>query len=637
MNKLKSNITGIGNTVEMTFFHVENKLLRREEITKQDELLEHYRHDIKKSIAAMKYLSRQMNTIGRRHWKHLFASSIRSAEVFMDLIGEQSLQFKGIEEYYDEFDKWQAEQEIPRVHPKERQFLIPSVNQELCNYVMTMKKLASEVLSDWDHYSESLKLRINEMIGYLKGILKVIKKRNHKKEKRDLVNKKAQKYLLKTVPLEPKEQSKLDSLQSELNRVDDIFQKIDYKVKTILPHAFLFLEEFIDGVTKACICKQLEMYKAFYKTLFYFGSFHGYLDLDSDGKVQSYDSIIEAWELGITDTRSKIESIINTMQKNTKEIPDEEIDDKEHIQKPDKLLRKVKFKMNDKSYRVKAKDKVNGVFADYLVEDPLKAFIKYQNVDMFRSETYFPSRVIESDVVASEQNTQVDNKPPLPPRPSLAAQNIAEVPPSLPYQSPYDSNKLFDRDFNPNLSSSSSSLSDNIDANNTDLEEESNASDTVSSGSDSTLSSLPTSAFNSTSADHTEQTLMKLYNIAKNDIKECPVPDISTFNVSDSTMFHLVDIPSVSYKLEKWNDFFNKVLQNAESKNSSSRIVRAKHDFDGKEPGDLYFRQNDELEVLFDFQKSKALYSPKGDNWMVAMAKNDTNNRIGFAPGNYLD
>ena len=84
-----------------------------------DELVEIYYHDIKQSVSGLKYITSQNHHLSKSFLPHVLSLNIKIIKGFINLIGQDSLRFDKINEYYQEFDSWQATQEIPHV-PKRR-------------------------------------------------------------------------------------------------------------------------------------------------------------------------------------------------------------------------------------------------------------------------------------------------------------------------------------------------------------------------------------------------------------------------------------------------------------------------------------------------------------------------------------
>ena len=54
--------------------------------------------------------------------------------------------------------------------------------------------------------------------------------------------------------------------------------------------------------------------------------------------------------------------------------------------------------------------------------------------------------------------------------------------------------------------------------------------------------------------------------------------------------------------------------------NTDNKVLKtAKYDFSGYEPGDLSFKQGDNIEILLDFQNIDTLYHSDELNWLIGV------------------
>ena len=91
---------------------------------------------------------------------------------------------------------------------------------------------------------------------------------------------------------------------------------------------------------------------------------------------------------------------------------------------------------------------------------------------------------------------------------------------------------------------------------------------------------------------------------------------------------------SLTYKLNLIQSFFEKLNINTDNK----VLKTAKYDFSGYEPGDLSFKQGDNIEILLDFQNIDTLYHSDELNWLIGVSRiDDESYRIGFVPNNYVE
>lgn len=638
MNKIKDNLapskiksalspSNIKESISDNYHSLESSIKRtvhyNQQFSSDDELIAHYEHDIRASVKALKYINSQTANLGKNHWKRVLKSNLRVTVLFLNLLGENSLHFDGIEEYYEVFDKIQAEQEIPMVHPKEKQFLIDSVYHELCNYLTSMNQVKQTVTAEADSFSSAIKLRVNDMVKYLKEILKLIKKRIKKKDEYERLHKKINKLMKKTSPLDEKEQKELNKLENKLKDANSIYTKLNDKLKAILPHAMSFLDEFIDTITKMILCKQLELVKEVDSALRYFSIFHGFTNQHESGDIiQSYDDIVDQWETSVTATRLQLESFITIIHNKKPDLLDEQIDDELKVLKGEQLWNKMTTKVVTLKHNVKPKDYQNGMFDEYLAADPLTSFVKFRNPNQNASETYHPSKIIN----AEDLHIPVNNSQPPPPLPPRSVTTMGKELPPRPL--PATPTIINSPSVPPPLYRSVSS--DSFDSVTSDA---SNDSDFSTNDDLSTASSL---LLASSSPDAINKGLARIYNKSKNDIKIAPIT--LTDPVYNRIVPREVEVfnqhTSVSYKLNQFNKFFDKVLSQSKS-TIERKVLTAKHDFNGVEPGDLSFKEGDQIQVIFDFQQVDTLYSKDQKNWIIGMS-GCTNPRIGFVPSNYF-
>ncbi|KAK6202727.1 uncharacterized protein RJT21DRAFT_2112 [Scheffersomyces amazonensis] len=647
VDKLKSGIASFGSTIVDKSSHLTENILdhgsgikdtltfKHKDYDKDDELIKHYKYDIEKSIGGLKYIDNQTKRLYKTHFNRLFKLNIGIIQKFISIIGKDSLHFKGIEDYYNDFDKFQATQVIPMIHPKEKEFIIQSINHELYNYLSSIERLKGKIQRSWELHSESIHLRISEMNSYLTETLKLIKKRNKKKNQYGNLDKKIAKLSKKSSPLDDKETEKLKKYEKDLKNVHSEFNKLNDKLKSILPHVISFLDEFIETITCITLTQQVSTYKQIKDSLKYFSLFHGYLNSDNENndnedRIQTYQTIEDQWEQAITPTRLQIESFITVIFNKKPELLDTEIEDKDKTNVSTKIWNKMTSKVTERKHEHKSKDHINGTFNDYLEVDPLDAYIKYEDNHMNRPETYFPSRIIPASEVSVPKPKVNANLPPLPPRSNTAGTSklLPIIPPpstpnsrsgSISTLPPYSANG-----FNSSFSSDSYNDEDIGDIDDmssikSDISVESASSDFILQYSNPDLVS---------------KNLKKVYNSQKNDIKLVPITTKFINNPitnTDNGVFNKTS--SASYKLIQINEFFNKLTGSTQK---DHRIITALYDYDGVEPGDLSFKKGDQIEVLFDFQQIDTLYNEGDVNWLIGSTSGKSNSRIGFIPSNYF-
>lgn len=646
VNKLKGNISHLGTSIGKAgtsigkavgdaganvTYTVKNTVKKRNFDT-DDELINQYQHDIKRANKALTYILHQIHRFANVGIPKMFKSHMKSIELFVKLIGANALQFEGIDEYYHVFDTLQKQLEFPLVHPKEMQFDIPALNEQLYNYMVTIDKLTLGTLDDWDIFYQENKLRIIEMQGHLKSCLKLIKKRNQKQDKYESLYKKLDKLMKKTTPLDDKEQVKMTTLEKDLKDVKIVYELLDEKTRTILPHIYVCLEEFIDSLSKILVFKQLDTYKAIYTAINYFIEYYGLLS-DKESNANDYQSIIDVWENAMTPVRLQIETFINIIHDKNPELINEEIDDKDKTSSTNKFWNKVSRKMTEKTFKLNPKDHRNGLFNGHLIVDQLDAFIQYYDPNSNVLETYHPTKLIQIDQVNIPVPQILENSakdlPPLPPRQNtaraLSSPNTPRIglPVSLPL-SPIQSI--------PSSTNFSMDKSQSFESDNESMESESIMSDDdLDNDSDSLtdLSTMTTSKYVSdNSKDRMTRHLSKVYNSSKNKITQAPIHipplEFITYPRKSDTFSQT---SSVTYKLDEFHKFFSK-LNRLEIVN---KTLEAKYDFDGVNPGDLSFKKGDKIDIVFEFNTS----SPSDGIWLIGVVEGEVN-RIGLVPSTYF-
>ena len=615
VDALKSFSTNVGSHIKDAYKTTESEVTHfshnfKDKVTfyhrdydQDDELVKNYKHEIKQARLGLGHLISQLNQFYKRLVPHMMSLNIKVARDFQSLIGPDSLQFKDIEKYYHDFDVFQAEQEVPHVHPKERQFSIEGVNEELFQYLQSTFALKYELEGECVEGLDSTVPKIQTMRKRLKETLKLIKRRDRKREDQDRLMRKIDKLNQKKPPLSEKEEANLTKLQREFEEVDIEFKVLNDKTTTLLPHIMSFLDEFLESITKLLILKQDSIFGKIVKNFQYFATFYGFIYEE----VPTYEAILNQWELDITSTRLQIESFITILQNSKTDLLNEEIDDEDKSLKTYKFYHKLSNKIFDKSHTVKPRDIAAGMFNDTTEADPIVSFEKYNNPQENQSETYHPRKILGVNDIVVEKT--VGFQPELPPRPALASFKSMQLTAQAPSRVYYSQS----------AANSMESLSLNSD------------DDTVISDS-SLVSSVPTHSLSGyTKGDvSVDKELRNIYNTSKNEIKVAPTL-LSDFKItpdSETSESQLTD----AYRLALLDHFYHKL----EVLKRTSKI--AKFDFIGVEVGDLSFKKGDTIEVVFDLQNVDTLYQQSNLNWLVGIIQQDNGHdyRIGFVPNNYV-
>ena len=77
----------------------------------------------------------------------------------------------------------------------------------------------------------------------------------------------------KAIPLDEKDNDKLEKLETTYQTVDAAFNSLNKKCIELLPNIVSFLDEFVENITKMILCQQLETFKKLTDTFQYFTEF----------------------------------------------------------------------------------------------------------------------------------------------------------------------------------------------------------------------------------------------------------------------------------------------------------------------------------------------------------------------------
>ncbi|KAI3403449.2 hypothetical protein KGF56_003733 [Candida oxycetoniae] len=624
-----AHIKDVYKTTESEVSHFSHNLkdtitFHHRDFDKDDLLIKEYQHDIKQARQGLNHLQAQNNQLYKKLFPGVLAMNLRIAREFIKLIGPGSLEFENIEEYYHEFDVYEASSEIPHVHPKEKQFLIESVNDELFQYIQSIENLKINLKQDCEYFANSLAPKINSMRKQLHEILKLIKRRNRKREEQDRLGRKIAKLNQKQPPLSEKDQEHLNKLQVEFTQVDKDFDALNSKTTALLPNAMAFLDEFIENVTKLLICHQTNTCKNIVETLEYFNIFYGFIG----DNIPDYETISSQWEQDITTTRLQIESFLTLIKNKNPEIIDKEIDDQDKASKTYKFWVSMTTKLKEKKHLVKPSNPLYGMFNDTEAIDPIKAYEKYQNPQANQLETYHPRKILDLEDVVVVENREQSALPPPPPLPPRHNTNITISRPSLSSGMPAGQQPYSIYSQAQNDSMESLSLDDDDDDDDNDVS-------SIMSGSSATSSLSSTSVpkhTNFTKSLSIDQNLGRIYNMAKNEIKKSPITAHTWWQLPIlDTRYSKIPMTD-AYKLILWESFFKKL-----NKPKSIKKI-AKYDFKGEEVGDLSFNKGDVIEIIFDFQNIDSLYMQDNLNWYIGKIDTGSSDyRIGLVPNNYLE
>lgn len=590
-----------------------------------DDLVAQLAKDIRSTIAALHFLAAQSERLAAAYWPRTFRLAARVVAQLAQLMGPDALLFPDRDTLYAQFDVLLAHSEAVVVHPKERDLAVPSLQLELANFAGAVAHMGRRVVSQAEATAATTRTRVNAAVAQLKHIQRLLRHREKLRGEWAKYERKVAKLEKRTSPLSAAEQDDYDGLQTRLKVAGAAFEACNTRLTTVLPQSLLLVEEFVDTLAKWTLCRHADAVEEVVRTFEYFAVFHGYGN-------ESYQEIMDAWEGAATGVRLQVESMFEVIYNKNPDLIDTSVDADDHTLAAAKTWSKM-TKPRDRSHKVKPQDLCNGVFNDYLMADPLVSYLKYNDPSLNQYKPYQLRPISPQEVSVSAPEKKVP--PPLPPRDEthrlvLLSPNPqgAHLPgllsPVVPYSgflSPAAIASPFTPMSNVQLNLSSDSMESVVDS------ELLLVSDTEDS-----LVSLPELQTNFT-MQRSERELVKLYNSAKNTITEAPVLPLKYADMGDAFKNDIFGHQnSASYKLRTLHAFFDKALEH--SKNSPKKVLVAKRLFEGAEPGDLSFKEGDEVEVLFDLQLVCTSYSNDGRNWFVGATGEQQ--RVGFAPSTYF-
>lgn len=588
-----------------------------------DELLLKFSKNVKAAIPAFQFLTSQSNRIAQKCWPRFFKSLKKVVLLLLELLGELALQFDGIDLMFNEFDTLQATSIFMTVHPKDRQFAIPSMQLELENYRIVLEHLEVQIVTLARYHAQQLKQRIDEIVSRLKECRKNISNRERLGNQAAKLEKKARALSERGLSLDVQKRAELAGLEASLEITRAAYDTESSNLKLVLPEFLSLVEEFTEVVSKWTLAFHHLQIQEVKNALNYIVVFHGFTYPKLNDGKDDYSAIIEKWEGDVTATRVKLESFLLIIYDKNPDRLDEDINDKDGSLKASKFWSLVTQKVRNKLHKIKVEDYQHGIFDKDITADPLISFAKYQDSHANLLQSYHPSRILDVDEVhISEKITQAP--PALPPR-----DNTREIflSPRAEYQSPkfrteFELPGLGVRNKSLDSLSSTSSGSGFLSSN--------NDSDDSASQSD-ILGKIP----DGNKAERSTQQLLRQYNYAKNDITQCPILpskyESAEFSRKEFTGAQTHN--TVTFEMYRLHNFFVEALASIEN----DKFVVAKKDFKGLQPGDLSFKRGDKIIVVQSLQDDVITYNEDGENWFVgATTDHKESQRVGFAPSTYF-
>lgn len=293
-----------------------------------DTIIKVWEHDLSTAVAGLEYLK-----LEEQKWAKLWVSQMTNfidvIETFKDIHGSlsekstktASLWGKGKEKeaMYQDIDNVNS---IPDANGDEEWTKITMY--ELNQASKMVKLLLRDIRCQTSDSSKTFQHQCDEMIKILKGALKMITKRNHKKMDFDMQRKKvdsASNIKLDSKHLE-KDKANLELHTEKLVDIDMIFQDIDQKVKLIIPQILASLSEFIYKLTLKLAFTYSSIQQLISRNLKKFSQSQG---LTTSEKL-SYEQIIDEFNAANNIIQEKLDNM--TLLKEFREFRKKNLKDK---------------------------------------------------------------------------------------------------------------------------------------------------------------------------------------------------------------------------------------------------------------------------------------------------------------------
>lgn len=242
----------------------------------EDATIKLWEHDIKTAVAGLEYLKLE-NSKWKEFWDKTMSNFILVVEIFSDLhCSLENVQSKNGNGDSDNKSADKNEEFAGiTIHELEQASKLANI---MYNKVTSLSNESSEIFIS----------RCNEMIKTIKGVEKLITKRNHKKIDYDMQIKKFESLLKGSVTTD-KEKEKLESHKQSLSESEIIFKDLNEKMKLIIPEVLSNLSEFINKLLLKLYFTNSDILKFVQKNLTKFTRVHGIIPTST---ALTYEEII---------------------------------------------------------------------------------------------------------------------------------------------------------------------------------------------------------------------------------------------------------------------------------------------------------------------------------------------------------
>ncbi|OBA24071.1 hypothetical protein METBIDRAFT_36082 [Metschnikowia bicuspidata var. bicuspidata NRRL YB-4993] len=553
------------------------------------ELFSAFAHDVAQCVEAVEFLAAQNDRILAKYWPALCQDNAAVAMLFGDLVGEHSLEFKGMDTLYASY--------------------------EVAAYSKMAAVLEDEARALWEPFVRLSTSKIHTLLVHLKhiqGRLKLCDSLHAKCVALEKLVLKLEKKLLADSDGTKVNDTQIADARAALALASARYAALNAKLRATLPESMLLIEEFVSTLVNWTLCRHREVAQNFARKSHALCQFYGLLDRQTNTTMQIPVSIVEQWEAEATPTRLRIESLLLAVHSKNPELLNEEIQGKDSSLRITKTWLKITLKVKDKHHQVKPADRAAGIFHVHQTADPLRSYIQFRRKDAALLKAY----PVSDSAQKSLPQTPVLCKtpPPLPPRDETGLVRIKPPPIVHTRESPSSPSNAADT-LSPLISTSFT------------FDEE-----------DTRMSLVGILTTENLYSDIVTEKLIKLYNAQRNEITEAPISPRASMLAVDTWDYALADQADVNdsetMKLIKIQRFYDTIM----ACHLPVQVVTAEESYAGEEPGDLSFEAGEKVEVLFDLQLNIMTYNKGGDNWVLGAVPSSTDGgaRMGFAPKTYF-
>lgn len=256
--------------------------------TQEDVIFKQWGHDIKTALAGLEYLKSE-NLKWKKFWISFITNFVQVINIFRDL-------------HCELIDtKMNKDQNEGKSVDRNEEFTSVTIHE-----IEQATKLARIILDKITQLTDdSFSKKCDEMIENLKGVEKLITKRDHKKIDYDIQTKHVE-SILKGSLTSDKDRTKLESDQKKLTENEIIYRDFNDKIKLIIPEILSNLSEFLNKLTYKFYYSNYDILDFIQRNIAKFNRIHG---IASDESILTYEQIISDFYGLYSNAQEKLESL----------------------------------------------------------------------------------------------------------------------------------------------------------------------------------------------------------------------------------------------------------------------------------------------------------------------------------------